>query len=117
MYQKNKYKAKKIEIDGFTFDSKKEANRWLYLKRIEQAGFIKDLKRQVPFVLAKVIDGTDYIVRTPTGRSMCYFADFSYYDKEKKRIVYEDVKGFDTPVSEIKRAIVDMFYGVKVNII
>jgi len=47
----NKYGNKKITIDGETFDSKKEYNRFCELKLLERAGQIKDLKRQVKFVL------------------------------------------------------------------
>ena len=113
----NKYHAKKVVVDGLTFDSQKEANRWQQLKLMQQAGLIKNLERQVPYPLAKVIDGTDYVVRTQGGGCMRYYADFRYYDVGRKKEVVEDVKGVDTDVSAIKRAIVKMFYNIDVEII
>lgn len=55
----NKYKNKKIEIDGFVFDSKAEAQRWQQLKLLERVGQIGNLRRQVKYVLipAQKIDG------------------------------------------------------------
>jgi hypothetical protein len=45
----SKYKAKKTVVDGITFDSQKEAQRWCELRLLEKAGVIKNLQRQVPF--------------------------------------------------------------------
>ena len=42
----NKYHSKKVNIDGITFDSKKEANSYCELKLLEKAGEIDCLKRQ-----------------------------------------------------------------------
>lgn len=114
---RSKYKAQRSMSDGILFDSKKEAARYSQLRLMEMERKISDLKRQVRFQLAKVIDGKDYIVRTPTGRCMSYLADFSYYDNTAKRTVVEDVKGYDTPVSAIKRAIVKMFYDIDVEVV
>ena len=47
----SKYRAKKITVDGITFDSRKEARRFAELRLLERAGKIKDLKLQVPFEL------------------------------------------------------------------
>ena len=47
----NKYKAKKVEINGEVFDSKKEANRYQELLLLQRAGKIRDLQRQVKFEL------------------------------------------------------------------
>lgn len=113
--KKSKYGAKRTVVEGIKFDSKKEANRWVQLRAMEEIGLIKELVRQPAFPLAKVIDGTDYVVRTPCGRCMSYFADFAYYQEGK--LIVEDVKGIDTPVSRLKRAIVKMFYGIDVVLI
>ena len=48
---RSKYGAKKVTVDGITFDSKKEANRWCELRLMERAGVITGLERQVKFVL------------------------------------------------------------------
>lgn len=47
----NKYNAKKVEIDGITFDSKKEAARYCDLKLMQRAGEIRDLQLQVEYEL------------------------------------------------------------------
>jgi hypothetical protein len=41
-----KYKNKKVEVDGILFDSKAEANRYLYLKTLLRAKKITDLELQ-----------------------------------------------------------------------
>ena len=46
---RSKYGARKTIVDGITFDSKKEANRYRELKLLEDAGEIEKLKMQVAF--------------------------------------------------------------------
>lgn len=46
-----KYGNKKAVIDGITFDSKKEAQRYTELKSLEKAGKITSLCRQIEFEL------------------------------------------------------------------
>ena len=99
---KNKYKAKKAIVDGFTFDSKKEAKRYLELKQMEKDGLIHNLQLQVPFELIPSfeieIDG-----KKRKKRRMEYIADFVYYINNVK--VVEDVKGRKTEVYKIKKKI------------
>lgn len=47
----SKYNSKKTVVDGQKFDSKKEARRYQELLLLEKAGAIKNLSRQVKFVL------------------------------------------------------------------
>ena len=47
----NKYNAKKTEVNGIIFDSRKEAGRYVELKMLEKAGYITDLKLQQKFIL------------------------------------------------------------------
>ena len=47
----NKYGAKKLIIDGETFDSRMEARRWRELRLLQRAGEIDGLQRQVKYVL------------------------------------------------------------------
>jgi hypothetical protein len=49
--KKHKYGAKRTEVMGIKFDSKKEANRYLELKMLARAGKIRDLKLQPKFLL------------------------------------------------------------------
>jgi hypothetical protein len=57
----SKYNSRKTTVDGITFDSKKEARRYLVLKKMEQDGEIKNLRLQVPVELVPsfeiVVDG------------------------------------------------------------
>jgi hypothetical protein len=46
-----KYRNEKQLVDGITFDSKREASRYLELKMAERYGKIAKLRRQVAFAL------------------------------------------------------------------
>ena len=84
----NKYKAKKIETDDGTFDSKKEAKRWDELRKKEAKGDISNLQRQVPFLLIP----KQYVNGKLVERKCEYVADF-VYERNGETIV-EDVKGY-----------------------
>ena len=49
----NKFNAKKTYVDGYKFDSKKEANRYTELALLLKTGYIKDLELQpkIPLVV------------------------------------------------------------------
>jgi len=98
---RNKYGAKKTQVGGVKFDSKKEALRWMELQMLEKAGEISDLQRQVKVQLM----GQYAPIYTRTGRKMKYVADFTYIDNQTEILVIEDVKGFKTKEYEVKRAI------------
>jgi hypothetical protein len=103
----SKYNSRKTTVDGITFDSKKEARRYLVLKQMEQDGEIKNLRLQVQFQLIPsfeiVIDG-----KKRKRRPITYVADFVYYKNDKK--VIEDVKGLRTPVYKIKKKLFEYRY-------
>lgn len=105
----NKYGSKKTEIDGVTFDSKKEAKRYQELRILEKAGEIKDLRRQVKFELipSQRIDGR------VAERAVEYRADFVYIQDGKQ--VVEDTKGFRTKDYIIKRKLMLYRYGIKIH--
>lgn len=98
----SKYNSRKTVIDGITFDSKKEAKRYVELKKKQEEGEITDLRLQVPFELVPSftieIDG-----KKRKRRRMEYIADFVYYINNVK--VVEDVKGRKTEVYKIKKKI------------
>lgn len=96
---KNKYKNKKVEIDGLKFDSKKEANRWNELLVMQKNEEISDLQRQVRIEL---------IPKQKDERACYYIADFVYIQNDKK--IVEDTKGFKTPEYIIKRKILKYRY-------
>ena len=113
---KNKYHNKKIIIDGEKYDSMKEYQRWCELKLLERAGQIKDLKRQVKFVLFPA----QYNKGKCLERECAYFADFVYKDKFGHEVV-EDVKGYRDPNSAgyakfvIKRKAMLYLHGIRVQ--
>jgi hypothetical protein len=96
---RSKFGAKRTQVDGQSFDSKREARRYGELLILQYAGEIKDLKRQVKFPL----QGRDGPILTPTGRQMTYVADFTYSEGGVE--VIEDLKGHVTDVFKVKEAI------------
>ena len=104
----SKYHAKKTVVDGITFDSKREADRYLVLKSMEEDGAIEDLRRQVRYELIPAfdVDGRHY-------RPVYYVADFVY--REGDREVVEDVKGMRTDVYRLKSKLFAYRYGVSIK--
>lgn len=94
----NKYGNKKVEYDGLKFDSKKEKDRYIFLKSQEMLGNIQDLQLQVKYELIPAIK-EEYVehlktkdkVKTRTVQlAITYTCDFQYY--KDGVIVTEDVK-------------------------
>lgn len=113
---KHKFRAIPTERDGIRFDSKREADRYSALRLLEKAGEISELEIQPVFPL--VIGDRPVLIRSagfPTGRRAKYIADFRYKDKSGARVT-EDVKGMDTPLSALKRAIVEAQYGIRIAV-
>lgn len=110
--QNNKYHARKVTVDGITFDSQKEANRWCELKLLERAGEIYDLQRQVPFVvIPEQRDSNGKLLE----REVKYVADFTYKEKGSLRRTVEDVKGLKTDVYKIKKKLMLYRNGIRIK--
>lgn len=92
----SKYGNKKTIIDGITFDSKKESERYLVLKDMLMHDEIEDLQLQPKFLLQ---DSFKY--NGKTEKKIYYIADFTY--KREGKLVVEDVKGKKTDVYKLKR--------------
>ena len=92
----HKYRAKRTEIDGIKFDSKREAERYRELKLMEHCEAISDLELQPEFVLQDKFKSNG-----KTIRAIKYRADFKY--TKDGAVIIEDVKGMKTPVYEIKK--------------
>ena len=103
--KRSKYGAKKIIVDGIKFDSKNEAARWAELNRLQDAGDIAQLERQVRIPLW----GQQGPIMTKSGkRQAVYIADFRYIDWTKDGVlVIEDSKGMETPEFSLKKAILN----------
>ncbi|WP_171178638.1 DUF1064 domain-containing protein [Ruegeria sp. HKCCD8929] len=94
--------AQRVEIDGESFDSKAEADRWNQLQLLQMAGEISGLRRQVEIGLV----GRDGPIMTDSGkRQRVYRADFVYVDHALGAQVIEDRKGHATDVFNLKKAI------------
>ena len=101
--KKNKYGNRKTTVEGITFDSAKEANRYRELKMLEISGLISDLKIQQRFEIVPKSGGNK--------RARFYIADFTYCEGGKK--ILEDVKSEITrknPVYSLKKALVQWQY-------
>lgn len=101
---RSKYHARKTCVDGIAFDSKREADRYLVLKSMEEDGAIENLRRQVRYELVPAfdVDGRHY-------RPVYYVADFVYVEDGKE--VVEDVKGMRTDVYKLKSKLFARRYG------
>lgn len=94
----SKYNNKKVEYDGLKFDSKKEMQRYIVLKKAEEDGLISDLKLQPKYELIPAVkEMVTKQLKTKTKEvertiqlPITYSADFSYY-KDGVYVV-EDVK-------------------------
>ncbi|MFR9206948.1 MAG: DUF1064 domain-containing protein [Lachnospiraceae bacterium] len=105
----SKYHSRKITVDGVSYDSKKEYNRYRELSMLEDAGIIHDLKRQVKFELLPsqrdLIIGGSY-------RAPCCTFDFIF---EGDRLIVEDVKGIRTKDYILKRKMLLYFHGIRIK--
>lgn len=122
----NKYHAEKITVNGITFDSKKEARRWLELTALEQAGKIHDLRRQVKYLLipeqrercTEIYKSGPKKGQFKPGRVLerecAYYADFDYYTEDGTHVV-EDVKGMRTKEYRLKRKMLLYKYQIRIS--
>ena len=105
----SKYHNRKITVNGETFDSIKEYQRFRELQLLERAGEISDLRRQVPHLLIPA----QYDGKKCVERECNYIADFEYLENGKK--VVEDTKGYKTPEYIIKRKLMLLCYGIRIK--
>src|SRR5258708_28440205 len=93
---KNKYRNKKVDIDGVKFDSIKESRRFLVLKEALNKHEIGPITVHQTFVLHAAFekDGKKY-------RPITYEADFTY--QQNGINVIEETKGFHTKDYMIKK--------------
>lgn len=106
----NKYRNQKTMVDGYLFDSKKEAARYGELKLMFRAKKLVALELQPKFPIVV------------NGKKICtYIADFSYdvpfigNDSIPPVRVVEDVKGIKTPIYRLKKKLVEAIYGVTIQ--
>lgn len=110
----SKYGNVKVQVDGITFDSKREAARFQELKFMQQAKQIDELEMQPAFplhVMELYRSQAPIVIRTVAT----YIADFRYCDLQTGEIVVEDVKSPATREKEtyrLKRKIAEAVHGI-----
>lgn len=117
-----KYHNRKVTVDGITFDSVKEANRYKELKVLERAGQVHDLQLQVKFKLIpaqrELSLETTAAGKPKKGRllehEVSYVADFVYKNRYGLQVV-EDTKGVKTKDYIIKRKLMLWIHGIRVK--
>ena len=120
---RNKYQAIKTCVNGIEFDSRKEARRYQELLLLERAGAIRNLRRQVKYILIpaqyesyerygkngkKLKDGKRLL-----EKECAYLADFVYEENGKE--IVEDTKGVKTKDYIIKRKLLLFMHRIRVK--
>ncbi len=105
-HRPSKYNAKRVELDGIKFASKREASRYAELKLLERIGEIVELECQPRYPLT--LNG----VKLAT-----YVADFRYRRVVSGESVVEDVKSKPTitDVYRIKKKLMLAIHGIELN--
>jgi hypothetical protein len=107
-----KYNNRRTLVDGWYFDSKGEAARYIELKQLRQAGEVKWFICQVPFRLpGKIVYLADFLVVWRWG-----LEERGRWGVEQ-HVTVEDYKGVMTRSALNKIKQVEEIYGIKVNII
>ena len=95
----SKYNSKKVEYQGYIFDSKFELTFFIYLQELEKQGKISALQRQVKYcLLPRQTDEIGKFKYHPVE----YKSDFEYDDCEQTHHTV-DTKGFRTADFRIKQ--------------
>lgn len=121
---KSKYHNEVVVVEGITFDSKGEYRRWCFLKLMEQAGEIHNLRYHVKYELIPAITEDvvvhlktkDKIVTKTVQSARYYEADFVYINKSGEEVV-EDFKGQETELFKFKAALFRYRYGKDIKIV
>ena len=108
----SKYRNEKCTFGGMSFDSRFERDYWLYLEGEQKAGRIRQLQRQVKFLLIP----PQYVDGKLAERACHYIADFTWRDLEGNMVV-ADTKGYETPEFIIKRKLMLERFGIRVTIV
>ena len=105
----NKFSARKVEFDGYIFDSKKEYLRYLELRQLQKDKKIAELEVHPEYTIISAND---------KFKAVIYKADFYYVDVNLNQIV-EDVKGLKKGAAyslfKIKQKLMYDRYGIDVK--
>jgi hypothetical protein len=110
----NKYHAQVCTVDGFRFDSRKEARRYERLKLLVAAGEILwlELQPEFPIIVLELYrdDGRQVVC----GR---FRADFRYVDAHSGEVVIADAKSRPTKTTayRLRKRLVEAIHGVTIR--
>lgn len=119
--RRNKYHAYKCKVGDEVFNSRKELHRYEELCLLEKAGHIKNLRREVKYILIPAQREVIWKNGRPKQgkvieRECSYIADFVY--EENGQTVVEDVKGGNATKTDkyiIKRKLMLYVYGIRIR--
>lgn len=106
-----KYRSRRVEVNGITYDSKREANRHQELLLMERAGLVRELRSQVQFEL---VPGVRIEGEKRARPPMRYTADFVYLD-ESGAMVVEDAKGMQTKDYRMRKHLMKAVHNISVK--
>lgn len=109
-HEKEKHK---IHFDGFTFDSKRQLERYKELKELADKNLIKDLTLKKEFNIESAEIG---FLKSLNGKPLRYFVDF-YYETSDGQRIYEDVKRHLDEFTFCKQQLVQIFKKIKIKIV
>lgn len=109
--RRNKYGNRKVEYDGYMFDSIAEKDRYIELRLLSAANEITHLAVHPKYVIHDGFTNVDGKRRA----QITYSPDFEYRLDGKWR--YEDVKGVETAVFRIKRKLFEHRYSAAITIV
>lgn len=112
-YKSSKYKAKKTVIDGIVFDSKLEAEYYVYLKTLKKLGKIQGFDRQMKYELIPSYKQKD---TNKTVRGVSYIVDFVVYYNDNT-VAFIDTKGYETADFKIKKKLFETKYQVRLLLV
>ena len=119
---RNKYGNHQVTVDGIKYDSADESRRHAFLKLLEKAGDISNLRYHVRFELIPQITREeivhlktkDKVVTRVEQTARYYEADFVYIVNKTGEEIVEDFKGFETDLFRFKAAL--FFYKYRKHI-
>jgi hypothetical protein len=102
-----KYNAKRTVVNGITFASRLEAERYQQLMLLERADEISGLVLQPEF---QILQGWIHPETGEKIKSRFYVGDFRYIDNATNKMVVEDTKGIETAEFRLKWSLVQSQY-------
>ena len=120
---RNKYGNKSLVVNGIKYDSKKELRVLNDIVSMEKGGLVRDVVFKTTYTfevngepIRYISDKVNKDGSRKLGRILTWTDDVSFYDCELgyRRII--DVKGFQTDVFKMKRALMKAVNGIDVEL-